>query len=246
MRGCYRLAAVVMFFLVWMGQAIASPATTAVIGQRMEQLGTKGKLSLYGRNIAARGLVQKFYTNRDFSPAWGDRLKVRQLMALIEASATHGLNPNDYFQAQIGSAMWTPAHARSASQEADLDILMTDALFRYAYHRAFGKVNGTEIDNDINFRRQLFRTNAPEVSAEMALKSESLEAFIESALPQSAFYQSLRKALVKYLELASAGGWETVPNGPLLRPGNQDSRVPGLRRRLRGERVGHRRAALPH
>jgi murein L,D-transpeptidase YcbB/YkuD len=227
-----RLLTTGFVFLFWATQTLASPASAAVIGQRIEQLASEGRLQIQGRNIAAGEILQAFYAERQYQPAWGDPEKANQLVALIEASATHGLNPNDYFQSQIGRALMTPAGSRKAEQEADTDILMTDALLRYAFHRAFGKVNSKAIDNDINFKRQLFRNNPPEVSLKHAMASKSLDSFIESGLPQGLLYQSLRAVLVEYLAIASDGGWEPIPPGAVLHAGDRDARVPALRRRL--------------
>ena len=46
----------------------------------------------------------------------------------------------------------------------------------------------------------------------------------------------LSDALARYQRVAAAGGWEAVPDGPLVRPGETDpAQIPALRRRLRAE-----------
>ena len=51
-------------------------------------------------------------------------------------------------------------------------------------------------------------------------------------LPQDADYWALTGGFWKYLELANAGGWPTVPTGPKLEAGMKDPRVKALRARL--------------
>ncbi len=60
-------------------------------------------------------------------------------------------------------------------------------------------------------------------------------ATVASAPPPAA---RLADALDRYRAVAQAGGWTTVPDGPLVRPGEADAaQVPALRQRLRAEGV---------
>ncbi|HVL00745.1 MAG TPA: L,D-transpeptidase family protein, partial [Dongiaceae bacterium] len=49
--------------------------------------------------------------------------------------------------------------------------------------------------------------------------------------PQAA-YQGLREGLRKLYAIAEKGGWEQLPDGPSLKPGMRDARVPLLRQRM--------------
>jgi murein L,D-transpeptidase YcbB/YkuD len=50
--------------------------------------------------------------------------------------------------------------------------------------------------------------------------------------PQHPFYAKVKGGLAAYRRIAAAGGWPSVPEGPNLKPGMTDPRVPVLRRRL--------------
>jgi L,D-transpeptidase YcbB len=56
--------------------------------------------------------------------------------------------------------------------------------------------------------------------------------WLRSLAPQQEDYQRLRQALARYRSLARAGGWPPLPNGPVVKPGAADPRLPLLRSRL--------------
>jgi len=109
---------------------------------------------------------------------------------------------------------------------------LTESLLRYGYHRRFGKVKASSLDPDINFRRELFHDQPPAVTIEQALDSSSLADFIQMAAPAGPIYRHLQAALGRYREMAAAGGWPVVAEGPTLRKGDRDRRVSSIRQRL--------------
>lgn len=78
------------------------------------------------------------------------------LAAAIGASATHGLDPNDYHAARL----WAPPvpqadEAGRVRAVAQRDVLATDAFVRLAYHLYFGKADPRAIASGWNFARTL-------------------------------------------------------------------------------------------
>jgi murein L,D-transpeptidase YcbB/YkuD len=65
-----------------------------------------------------------------------------------------------------------------------------------------------------------------------ALAQNRLPQWLASLPPQDPQYQALKAGYLTYLKVAQAGGWPSVPDGPELKPGSRDPRVPGLRQRL--------------
>jgi murein L,D-transpeptidase YcbB/YkuD len=59
-----------------------------------------------------------------------------------------------------------------------------------------------------------------------------MKVFLDSQVPPFDHYKKLKKALVTYREIRANGGWETVPEGKVLKPGMEDDRVPLIRKRL--------------
>jgi murein L,D-transpeptidase YcbB/YkuD len=64
------------------------------------------------------------------------------------------------------------------------------------------------------------------------LDSRQIHGFIEKHKPQDEFYHRLKAALATYRGNQTAGGWVPVPDGPVLKMGMEDARVPAIRRRL--------------
>ena len=113
----------------------------------------------------------------DSHPYWTDQAKIRELMQLISNAADHGLKPSDYNIEILKQVLKLRQEQPSAEIEAEADILLTESLFRYGYHRRFGKVKANAMDPNINFRRQLFHQQAPSKTLEQALESSSLIRF---------------------------------------------------------------------
>jgi murein L,D-transpeptidase YcbB/YkuD len=207
--------------------ALASPAGAAVepLRHAVERL-RAGDARVGGERVAARGLIAEVYERRGFAPAWNDPARARDLLALVEASHEHGLDPADYHLAVVraaGGGVPMDAAAR--------ELLLTDALVRLAYHLHFGKVNPRELDPDWNFRRAL-RGAEPALALERALAAPALAPEVLAYAPRLTPYQLLMDALARYRALAAAGGWRAVPPGPTLKAGMRDPRVTALRARL--------------
>ena len=115
---------------------------------------------------------------------------------------------------------------------ANLELLATDAFMLGLYHVYVGKVDPVKLDSQWNFsQRQTlpFAEGLQRFSARLAA-GEISEAF-GSARPSHVWYQRGRERLKDYRRIAAAGGWP-IPDGPTMKPGMSDARVPVLRQRL--------------
>ena len=153
-------------------------------------------------------------------------------MDLIQSAADHGLIPADYNIDQLHQVLQRRMARPSAEIEAEADILLTESLLRYGYHRRFGKVVASTLDPDINFKRDSFNHQAPSITIEQALESSSLTDFIQMAAPSGPVYQHLQARLAVYRDMADTGGWPTVADGRVLRAGDTDPRVADIRKRV--------------
>jgi murein L,D-transpeptidase YcbB/YkuD len=213
--------------------AVADPLVEAV-RERIDQLRYDQQHDLRGDRIVADELVARFYETRQFQPAWRESSRLDALVAAIEGLTDDGLDPAAYhleslrsyrLDVRIGSAL-------TLEDRADLDLLATDAFMLAAHHLYLGKVDPQQLSPQWNFTERPF-----EIERGLAMLSERLAAgrvreTLDAARPQHAWYQRGRERLREYRALAARGGWPTVPEGPTLRPGMVDARVPVLRRRL--------------
>lgn len=189
-----------------------------------------GSLEIQGVQVGVQGLLPQFYTRRDFRPVWSDADRIAELLQLLSAAADHGLDPEDYFLSTL-LAQTNPAEI--ASQAAERDILRTEALVRYGYHRRFGKVIPATVEPNWNFKRAFAPGVDPVGLIEECVRAESLAAFLDARVAHGPWYRRLQAALKRYRAIAAAGGWPLVAEGPSLKPGGADPRVPALRERLR-------------
>ena len=214
--------------------ALASPLAEA-IRERIDHLRYEKQQDVRGARIIGNELVAKYYEAQQFQPAWQDPAKLDELVASIDDLRNDGLNPNDYHLEALQSyrldvRMKTPL---TLQDRANLELLATDAFMLGLYHVYVGKVDPVKLSSQWNFsqRRTLpFEEGLQRFSARLAA-GEISEAF-GSARPSHVWYQRGRERLKDYRAIAAAGGWPGIPDGPTMKPGMSDARVPVLRKRL--------------
>jgi murein L,D-transpeptidase YcbB/YkuD len=204
-----------------------------LIRVRVEELRATGLLAAHGAHLASRNLLPRIYENRAFEPAWRSVAQVDSLLALLDESYLEGLDPDDYHAATIRELR--PALADFASLpptgRADLDLLLTDSVIRVGYHLRFGKVEPQALDPHWNLSRELVGED-PARTIQAAIDAPSLREFAARFIPRVFLYERLKTALAEHRELQARGGWSSLPDGPTLRPGTADARVPALAARL--------------
>ena len=228
-----KLTGVILALNLVAAAALAQSAPSEALRLEIEGLQVSGRLELVGANVASPRLLSEFYERRRFQPAWTESQQVEDLLALIVASDADGLDPADYHQAAVarGVATMNTGGTLSPAEQAEFDILLTDALVRLAYHQRFGKVNPYTLDPQWNFNRQFDETD-PAAALEAAFDAPSLKQYFAEVIPRGWFYQEMRDALARYRAIVATGGWPSVPDGPTLRPGATDPRVASIARRL--------------
>ena len=242
------LVALAAFAAAWARaqQPVVAPATAAVavsassplsesIRERIDHLRYEEQHDIRGARIIADELVSLYYESQQFQPAWQDVAKLDELVAAIDDLRNDGLNPDDYHLAALQSYRLDVRMGTSLTDQdrADLELLATDAFMLGLYHVFVGKVDPVKLSTQWNFAPR----PTPGIEQGLQRFSERLaageirEAF-ERARPSHAWYQRGRDRLKEYRAIAAAGGWPELPDGPTLKPGMSDPRVPALRKRL--------------
>jgi len=230
-------ALVVLFALlaVWSSASVVRAQEEGDIQRylrlRMEDLESNGKLTVQGTRILAEEFVPKLYSHAHFKRVWTDAAKVKELIRAIEDSARDGLDPEDYSLSQLKALLGKVELTQDPTTVADLDVLLSDALARLAYHAFYGKVDPERIDKTWNFAH-VWRGADGVTTALKMLSSKSLYQAIEELKPRAPVYERFRQALAKYRGYEAAGGWKPIASGQLLRVGKKDARVPLIRHRL--------------
>ncbi|MGR9093344.1 MAG: L,D-transpeptidase family protein, partial [Gammaproteobacteria bacterium] len=185
--------------------------------------------SLRALGVARSDYISAIYALGGNVPLWTQPARVHELLDALAGARRHGLDADDYHYERLQTL-----RANTAPIPAALDILLTDALARVAYHLRFGKANPQEIDANWNYSRAL-ETRDPARWMFDAIVEQRITAALDGLQPHTPMYAALQRALERYRAIADAGGWPLVAPGPTLKPGFRDARVTTLRERLAAE-----------
>ena len=208
---------------------------------RLEAAGVPARISAAGSPLRAGRALPAFYEGRAYRPAWvGEEALLPaadSMLASVESAWREGLRPDDY---HLEAVRRLARRARAAGGPgpapallAELDLLLTDAFLTLGDHLAAGRVDPVTLRTEWVPER-----NGRDLVAvlDAALRNGRIRGALEALLPQADGYRELRAAHLRYRDLAEAGGWPTVPDGPKLSRGDAGERVASLRTRLRAER----------
>ena len=230
---CLRLAILPVIAAWSIVPALAQGARTSsdVLQLRVGQMREGAPLEIGGETIASTVVLPEFYERRGFQPAWTDARSRRELLAALRACEGDGLDPADYHVAAIETRLRAPARPET---EADIDLLATDGVIRLAYHLRFGKVDGATLLPDWGFRpeEEAELRGDPTEALERAVEKHAVAAGLDAMRPSHWMYAGLRSALARYRAIEAAGGWKSIPEGPVLKPGAADPRLHVLEARL--------------
>lgn len=189
-----------------------------------------------GDPVDLQGL-RRFYAQRGFVPLWvqpggvaGGSVKpgAVAVLAALRESGAEGLVPADYHAAAIAERLADTVQAR----RMELDILLTDAVIKYATHLRAGRVAPRLVSSDYA------EIQRPEVDAaalpEQVADAADARPLLAALTPPNPTYGVLKGLLKRMTAAEKAGGWPLVPppRAAALAVGAKDPAVPALRRRL--------------
>jgi murein L,D-transpeptidase YcbB/YkuD len=194
----------------------------------------QGGHEVNGERIVLGDTVARYYESQQFRPQWRDPARLDLLIASLFDLQNDGLDPDDYHVAALQAVRAQLRRAKTLPpvEQAGLDVLATDALILGLSHLYLGKVNPEQLSSQWNFDSRPVDRERGFEQLTRALDSGQIRETFERARPQHVWYQRGRERLKEYRALAAAGGWPNVPDGPTLKPGMSDPRVPVLRVRL--------------
>jgi len=187
-----------------------------------------------GERIIAGNLVSQYYESQQFHSDWADATRYAQLLAALEDLRLDGLDPDDYHLAVLHSFNADTERGRvlTMDEQADREVLAMDAMLLAVHHLYHGKVHPQRLSSEWNFSERPVNGADPLGQLAAAIDSGRIRESFDAARPQHPWYARGRERLAEYRRIAAAGGWPTVPDGPVLKPGMSDARVPVLRQRL--------------
>jgi murein L,D-transpeptidase YcbB/YkuD len=236
---CHRLSITLLWFLVsfhavTQAQVAMEPYSEA-IRSRVDRLRYGEDVEIRGTRVILTEQVAEFYEGQQFRAFWSRQAMLDELIAQIDGVLDDGLNPDDYHAAALRTFRrdFTKSPALGPAEQAELELIATDAMLLALYHLHSGKVDPVRISSQWNFlSRPIHSEDARALILRVLSTGQISEAF-EAARPEHVWYRQGRERLATYRKIAADGGWPRLPDGPVLKAGMDDPRVPVLRRRLR-------------
>ena len=122
--------------------------------------------------------------------------------------------------------------ALTPAEQADLEVLATDAMLLATYHLYEGKVDPVKLSSQWNYTPRPAPARDPLELLAAAVDAGKIRETFDAARPQHVWYQRGRERLEEYRNIQAAGGWSPLADGPTMKLGVSDPRVPALRHRL--------------
>jgi len=205
-------------------ESAAADNDSAVAAQLRELANGKFDRIIGGKK--ERTTIDAFYSARNYAPLWITDGKANARATAAIAYLGHvdadGLDPADYPVPDFAT-LSDPAAL------ADAEMKLSASVITYAHHAAIGRVHWTRVSADISYDQK-----APEgadVLAAMA-QAKDVGAALDGYEPHYRDYVALKAKLAELRGGKEEGGKTPIPDGPALKIGAPDDRVPQLRARL--------------
>ena len=165
---------------------------------------------------AGQSAAFQFYNEIGWRAVWTDAAEA-QLRAALADRTRHGMDRLRFLSEQIGEA-------------ADREIHLTRAALAYAESLAAGYVDPHDLHAIYTIS-----VPGPDLASGLAsaLKNGALREWLEGLAPQDEAYAALSDAYLRYREQGQKSANLHIGDGPLIREGESDPRVPRLAELLR-------------
>ena len=215
--------------------SLDSVSSATPLSDLIEPLLLSNNPSLLGQALAHTPLLAFIYQNQQYQRLWQDRVYAKQVIALLEQADQDGLTPSDYHVAALHSA-YTELEAhqwRDPYAAAQFDVLLSDAVLKFAYHLSNGKLNPADFDPSWNYDPVVIENQLASMQLLQHIQQQSIAELFANQRPQYEYYQALRQALASYQEIADQHEF-TVINMDVksIKPHTQHAAIPAIKIRL--------------
>ena len=180
-------------------------------------------------------VIPRFYELRGHSTAWYGTGNDQQLFTELTRGVEQGFRPTD-FNLPLLYELQDAARSGEPGDIAAFDLVATDAAIKLIHHMVFGKVDPSKLDSSWNFSKPVIQSEPSAVLNEF-LDGEGFSTLMGRINVDVAQYRQLVDALKTYRNIEHGGGWVSVPDGTVLKPGMTDPAVTFVRERLLREGV---------
>jgi L,D-transpeptidase YcbB len=173
-----------------------------------------------------KAAIEAFYSSRNYAPLWitdgKANARAKAAIAYLGSVSADGLDPTDYPVPDFAS-LTDPAAL------AEAEISLTTSVITYARHAQIGRVHWSRVSGDI-----FYDQSAPDPDKVLATMAEAKDVgeALNAYEPHAEAYLALKAKLVEIRGGQRGFDQALIPNGPPLKIGMRDERVPLLRSRL--------------
>ena len=200
-------------------------ASDAQITPKLKEIVTK---QLRVDRPADRRAIEAFYAARGYAPLWvhEGRLTAQAKAAIgkLKNAADDGLDAGDYPLPEFGTINGADALAAG-------DLKLTESVLTYTRHLAVGRIAPTRVSAEVEYGDH---TPDPDDVLKKLASASDMGATIESYNPPAQGFRALKAKLAE-LRTGNASadpGPARIPDGPAIKFGMKDARVPQLREKL--------------
>jgi murein L,D-transpeptidase YcbB/YkuD len=238
---CFIIIIIITPFILFAGKPaknlpVQSADIPELIKSMLEQLALDPGIKTGGEKLHSIEYVSNLYVKNDYKPFWTKPEYISDAIRGITGSYNDGLLPTDYhldaiLVLQYELAMNKGSKSEMAEKTAELDLLLTDGVIFYADHLIYGKINPETLIPTWNFEFAPIPDLTPSTFEEYITKNE-ITVRLNDLRPRMFLYDTLVAILARYREIDSKGGWQQVQAGGKIEPGQSNSRIPAIRKRL--------------
>jgi murein L,D-transpeptidase YcbB/YkuD len=164
-------------------------------------------------------------------PFWvtpdGPGLNAMVILDFLKKSEAEGLDPNNYEVDKIAARF----ESRETRMLAELDTLLTFNLIKYIHDVSKGQIKPYYAETEM-FAPADEVDFEPVTTMAKVLGTQDLAGYLAGLPPAHAHYTHLKTALMTYRAIEKNGGWPAIPAGKIIRPGDDDDRLPAVIHRL--------------
>jgi murein L,D-transpeptidase YcbB/YkuD len=204
-------------------------ASDSQISEKLRGLATAKHFDKMMPHQAERSAAEAFYKSRNYAPVWikDGQLTPRAKAAILRLknAAADALNPADYPVPEFASLAGADALAEG-------DVTLTNSVLDYARHLSAGRIAPTRGSAEVDYGHH---TPDPAAILREVTSASDVNGALESFNPPHAGFKALKNQLAALRANANAdvAPNDRIPDGPMLRLGMKDSRVPMLRAKLK-------------
>jgi murein L,D-transpeptidase YcbB/YkuD len=199
-------------------------ASDAQIAAKLREAAGAKQLDRQIERVADRKAIESFYAARGYAPVWirDSRLtaNAKAAIARLKSAEADALDPADYP---------VPDFNGGAEALAEGDVKLTNSVLTFARHLQVGRIAPTRVTADIDYGNH---APDPDDVLRKIADARDEDATLESFNPPDGSFKALKAKLAELRSNASVPETSRIPDGPAIKPGAKDTRVPLLREKL--------------